>query len=127
MISSSRFKKFIATLLFMLPIMTPVAASAFEPLGPGCEGAPSSAVCADPGIGSNPVNETLITAINLLSIVGGIIAVIIIIIAGINMTLSSGDSGKVTSSRNSIIYALVGAVVIVLARSIVIFVITKVG
>ena len=69
---------------------------------------------------------TLTRVANILAVVTGVIAVIIIVVAGITMTLSNGDSGKVQSSRNAIIYATVGLVVVALARSIVIFVINRV-
>ncbi len=67
------------------------------------------------------------TVADVLAIVAGIIAVIVMIVAGITMTLSSGDSAKVQSSRNAIIYTVVGVTVIVLARGVVIFVVNQTG
>lgn len=132
-------KRFIAQLTFMMTVLfsasflllAPVSAQ-FDPLEKPCEGV-TSEVCTEndkgksgtsPLVGSNGV---LITVSNILAIVGGIIAVIIIIVAGIGMILSGGDSGKVSKSRNTIIYAAVGIIVIVISRSIVLFIINRIG
>jgi hypothetical protein len=73
------------------------------------------------------VNSLLVTIINVFSLVVGIIAVIMIIIGGIRFILSGGDSANVTSARNTILYAIVGLVVVALAQVIVHFVLTKVA
>ena len=62
-----------------------------------------------------------------LSLIIGVIAILIIIIAGIKMTISSGDSGKVKAARDQIIYAAVGLIVAVLAQGIVRFVLNRIG
>jgi len=74
----------------------------------------------------NQLGETIRKGINFLSIVIGIIAVIMIIIGGFRFIVSNGDSGKITSARNTIIYALVGLILAALAQIIVKFVLTKV-
>lgn len=56
-----------------------------------------------------------------LGILGGI-AIIVIIVAGLMYTISSGDSGKVAAAKNTIIYAVVGLVVAMLAVVIISFV-----
>lgn len=71
---------------------------------------------------TNPIygpDGVLTRAINIISIVVGIVSVIVIIIAGIRMSLSQGDSNKIASSRSQIIYAVIGIVVAVLAQSVV--------
>lgn len=102
----------------------------FEPITESCDGINDSSVCDDLGGNSN-INkgESSIfnTIANILAIAGGIIAVIVIIIAGITMIISGGDPQKVSSSRNAIIYAAIGLIVIVLARSLVFFVINLIG
>ena len=71
--------------------------------------------------------ETVIeTVLNILSIFVGIAAVIMIIIAGFRYITSNGDSGAITSSRNTIIYAIVGIIVVALSQTIVRFVINRV-
>ena len=62
---------------------------------------------------------------NIIAIIVGVAAVIIIVIAGIQYMLSTGDPGKVSRAKDAIIYAVVGLVVVVLARTLVAFVIGK--
>ena len=56
---------------------------------------------------------------NVVLIWTGIIAVVMIIIGGINFMVSTGDLGKVRQAKNTIVYALVGLVITVLAAAIV--------
>lgn len=72
------------------------------------------------------IEDTIETVINIISILVGIAAVIMIIIAGFQYITSGGDSGKVSSAKNSIIYAIVGLVVVALAQSIVKFVLNRI-
>jgi hypothetical protein len=84
----------------------------------------------DPDTGTNPLYgpEGIITrAANGLSLAAGIIAILVIIVAGVKMSLSTGDSGKIKSSRDSIIYASVGLMVAILAQAIVRFVLNRIG
>jgi len=70
------------------------------------------------------LNNVIKNIINILSIVIGIIAVIMIIINGLRFITSGGDSQKVASARNGIIYALVGLLFVALAQIIVKFVLS---
>lgn len=63
--------------------------------------------------------------INLLLFIIGAIAVIMIIIGGIKYTTSNGDQAQVTSAKNTILYAIVGLVVAIMAYAIVNFVVDK--
>ena len=62
------------------------------------------------------------TIVNVLLFIIGAIAVIMLIIGGIRYVVSGGDSGAVTSAKNTILYAVVGIVVALLAYAIVNFV-----
>lgn len=64
--------------------------------------------------------------VNLLLYVLGVIAVIVIIVGGIKFTTSDGDAGKIKGARETILYAVVGLVVAILAWSIVNFVVLKI-
>ena len=79
-----------------------------------------SEVCK--GTGENALFGLIQKIINLLLIVIGIIAVIMIIIGGIKYTTSNGDQAQVTSAKNTILYAVVGLVVAIMAYAIVNFV-----
>ncbi len=79
-------------------------------------------VCNDANASSsNPVYGILKSVLNILSYAIGIIAVIVIIIAGLRLILSGGDPQTLNSARNAIIYAAIGIVVAALAQSIVVF------
>ena len=64
--------------------------------------------------------------VNLALWVAGIIAVIVVIIAGINYSLSSGDPAKTASAKNTILYAVIGLVIIANAIAITGYIIGKV-
>jgi hypothetical protein len=90
--------------------------------------AAGSGVCQDAGSPStkNPIISTLKIAINLVSYVIGIAAVIMIIVAGLRMVLSNGDSQTISSARNAIIYALAGILIAVCAQGLVLFVLDRI-
>lgn len=58
-------------------------------------------------------------AVNLFSIIVGILSVIMIIYAGLRYITSGGESGGVTSAKNTLIYAIIGLIIVVLAQLIV--------
>ena len=57
----------------------------------------------------------------LLFIIGAV-AVIMLVIGGIRYTISGGDQAQVTSAKNTILYAIVGIIVAILAYAIIGFV-----
>ncbi len=63
--------------------------------------------------------------VNVLLFIIGAISVIMLIIGGIRYTISAGDSGNVTAAKNTILYAIVGLVIAILAFAIVNFVLGK--
>ena len=71
------------------------------------------------------VNDTIATVLNLLSVAVGIIAVIMIIMGGLRYILSSGSQEKVTSAKNTLLYAVIGLIIVALAQIIVQFVLNK--
>ena len=69
------------------------------------------------------LGDTVQTVINVLLFIIGAVAVIMIIIGGIKYTISNGDSSQITSAKNTILYAVIGLVVALLAYAIVNFVV----
>ncbi len=55
------------------------------------------------------------TITNVLLFLIGAIAVIMLIIGGIRYTVSGGDSTAITAAKNTILYAIIGIVVAILA------------
>lgn len=75
----------------------------------------------------NPVISIIKAAINVLSFIIGIAAVITIVVSGIRMIVSGGDSNAVASARTGLLYALIGIAVVILAQTLVVFVLDKVS
>ena len=75
--------------------------------------------------GEDSVNRVITSVINIFSVIVGIVAVIMIIIGGFRYIVSGGDSGNVTNAKNTILYALIGLVIVALAQFIVRFVLGK--
>ena len=116
----------------LLTLLLPAATSAvnlFTGSTQPCSGAASSStVCQDvQNAGTtNPIINGLSIAINIVSILIGIAAVIVIIISGMRLGLSGGDPNAVKTARNGIIYSLVGVAIAAAAQIIVIFVLNKI-
>lgn len=71
------------------------------------------------------INNIVKTIVNLLSAVVGIIAVIMIIVGGFRYITSGGNDTSVTAAKNTILYAIIGLVVVALAQIIVRFTLSK--
>jgi hypothetical protein len=63
------------------------------------------------------------TITNVLLFIIGAISVIMIIVGGLRYVVSGGDASKVSAAKNTILYAVVGIVVAILAYAIINFVI----
>lgn len=59
------------------------------------------------------------TVINTMLFIVGILAVIMIIYAGIRYTTAHGDKSQVESAKNTLTYAIVGLVVAIIAFALV--------
>ena len=90
-----------------------------NPSGPGCDG-------TDKGPTAQSIADGIVgTIIDIFSWVVGVVSVIMVIFGGFRYITSGGDSGKITSAKNTIVYALVGLVIVALAQVIVLFVYGK--
>lgn len=65
------------------------------------------------------------TITNVLLFILGAISVIMIIVGGLRYVISGGNSTAVTAAKNTILYAIVGVIVALLAYAIVNFVLTS--
>jgi len=77
------------------------------------------------GTGNVDINKVLKGVLNLLSVIAGIAAVIMIVISGMKYITSGGESQAVTNAKRSLIYAIVGLIVVALAQIIVHFVLAN--
>ncbi len=76
---------------------------------------------------SQRITNLIKNIIDLISIVVGVICVIVIIIGGFRFITSAGDSNGITSARNTIIYAIVGLIIVAFAQFIVKLVLSKIS
>jgi lysylphosphatidylglycerol synthetase-like protein (DUF2156 family) len=74
---------------------------------------------------TDTANNLVKIIINIISVVVGIIAVIMIIYAGFRYVTSGGKDDAVKGAKNTILYAIIGLVVVALAQIIVHFVLAK--
>lgn len=117
----------------MVPAVT-LAATDASIKGSLCKGADSLQIsdtandsdCATLQGGSNDgLNDLIAKIINIISVIVAVVAVVMIIFGGFKYITSGGDSGNVTGAKNTILYAIIGLVVVALAQFIVKFVLTK--
>lgn len=67
--------------------------------------------------------EIMKNIINTVLVVLGMVAVVMIVIGGIRYTTSNGEASQIQSAKNTVLYAVVGLIVAILAFAIVNFVI----
>ena len=127
-------KIIVAVVLPLLSIIFPMATFAANNTDDPCKKDVCNSSCKVPqavkdaaGCSSNVTADPLPTVIQkiLNAIIGvlGIVAVIFIIVGGVNYMTSAGDSAKAKKAKDTILYAVIGLVVCVLAFAIVNFVI----
>lgn len=110
---------------------TPAQAALFDAAkGEACKGAnldSANATCDEgkDASGQTALDRGVKTAVNILTAIVGIAAVIMIIINGLRFITANGDSGSISSARTGIIYALVGLVVAAMAQIIVRFILNR--
>ena len=63
---------------------------------------------------------------NTVLLIVGLISVIMLVYGGLRYILSGGDSKKVTDAKNTILYAIIGLIISMLAYAIVHFVLNSV-
>ena len=126
-----------ATLALTVPLLVAVpvfAQDAQEQINNGlCTGAnleftdtPTAGNC-DAGDATEKLNNLVRTIVNLLSAIVGIVAVIMIIVGGLRYITSGGNDASVTGAKNTILYAIIGLIIVALAQLIVRFTLSKVA
>ncbi len=133
MINSTRLKKYVMTVAATFAVVlgvaafvpgTALAAGPLDPaIGAVCEGVnKSGSNCQE---GSDDLTQVMRTVLTIMSIVAGTLAVIMIVFSGMRYVTSGGDSNGVAAAKRTLIYAIVGLVVVALAQFIVQFVLAK--
>lgn len=134
----------ITTIMLAVPVLVPatVAYAATTPAA-GCDSGVTSGIaqgvngaiaatdpnkgvdCQTTGADGSTITKVAKTAVNLFSIIVGAVAVIMIIYGGFRYITSGGDSGNVGNAKNTLIYAIVGLIIVALAQIIVQFVLSQ--
>lgn len=89
-----------------------------------CEGIGATSAgsgCAQPA-GQKTIPEIAALIIDIFSWIVGVAAVIFIIYAGFRYVTSGGDSNQIKGAKDTMLYAMIGLVVVALAQIIVNFV-----
>lgn len=104
-------------------VFTPnlVGAVSMADIYDGCTGASDSTICSHK---NDNIKTFIKTGVNILLYILGAVSVIMIIVSGIYYTVSGGDPSATTKAKNTLLYAVVGLVVAVMAYAIVNFVLT---
>ncbi len=115
-----------------LPLAAPAVVFAQTDISTGlCAGSnldanQTNGCTVDTATANNKINSILKLVINIFSLIVGVVAVIMIIVGGLRYITSGGESSNVSTAKNTIIYAIVGLVIVALAQFIVHFVLGKV-
>jgi hypothetical protein len=115
----------------MCLMAAPLSAKAFDPVdGAGCNQpqTKTSAACSAKGQTADPIsgpNGILIHATHIVAYIAGAAAIVLLIIGGIRYITSGGDPSNVKSAKDTVVYALIGLAVIVLADALVTFIVGR--
>jgi len=119
----------LAVSIALMPMLSPVAVHALDINRFVCLGVTlgDSERCGEQvdGEAENTITSLAQDIIDVLSLIVGIVSVIMIIIGGLRYITSGGDSQNVTNAKNTILYAIVGLVIVLFAQTIVRFVVGR--
>jgi hypothetical protein len=122
---------FIASLALSLGLASPAFAQSSNIEGGLCTGAnlqftdnPTDECSSSDA--TTKLSNLVHTIVNLLSAIVGIVAVIMIIVGGLRYITSGGNDTSVTSAKNTILYAIIGLIIVALAQVLVRFTLNKI-
>lgn len=98
------------------------AASAIDLFG-DCSGNSGTKVCNAGG--KDSAKDIIANIIGAILWIVGALAVLMIIISGLKYVTSNGDSNKIQSAKNTLLYSIVGLVVAIFGQAIVFFVVNQ--
>jgi hypothetical protein len=118
--------------MLLFPALVPVTVGAATELQTNICGAadnPTSITASggdcSGGSSEESINGIVKFVINTFSVIVGIIAVVMIIVGGVKYITSGGASDKVTSAKNTILFAIIGLVIVAIAQILVKYVLAK--
>jgi len=121
-----RISLMLATLLMGFGLLAPVTVGAAttqtDAKNKVCEGIGG---CTTPA-GEKGIDDIVSLVVNILSTIVAVAAVLVIVFAGFRYVIAMGDSSKIASAKDTILFAIVGLIVAAMAQVIVRFVLNKV-
>ncbi len=139
----TKIKRFIfitaTTLMVAVPGVLPLGIAAAAPncnatgsnIAAGATGAlttttnPTSITCGGTDTSTGSVGTIANNIVTIFSYIVGAVSIIMIIYGGFRYVTSGGDQNAVGSAKNTLIYAIVGLVIVALAQLIVHFVLNQ--
>lgn len=129
----NRILAYLIAPVFLALVLLPARTYGQNFLFPACDSTTQgSAVCQeqrkDQTHTSNSLygkNGVITKAVRIYSIVTGIAAVFIMILAGIKLVMASGDPANVKSAKDTILFAFIGLIIAALGGAIVQFVLIR--
>lgn len=109
-----------------MPALQPVDVHAQANVNQGIRGGLDDATPSEEQRGLFTGRNIFQTVVNTLLFIIGAVSVIMLIFGGFRYVTSGGDSNAVTSAKNTILYAVIGLVVALLAWGVLDFVITSI-
>ncbi|MDQ3123969.1 MAG: pilin [bacterium] len=112
-------------LTFAFPAVT--LAAEFNPFDKVCDDETRDAAVCNANK-DNPISGQggiILRIVNILSFVVGVATVIMVVLGGLKYVNSGGDANATSSAKNTILYAIIGAVVFILSRAIIEFVLNR--
>lgn len=121
-------KKLVFLIALLAGLALPAVAGAqYDPFGDACEGQSDATVCQSRS-GDDPIagrGGVIMRVVRIFSFVVGAATVIMVMFSGMKFITAGGDSTKIATARDTLLYALVGAVVFVFCELIIRFVISR--
>lgn len=121
-------KKLTLTTALILGMFMPLGYATTHALSPAqdaCDGITAAGGQCNASSGTDGFNKIIALVINVLSMIVGAVAVIMLIIGGFRYIMSNGDSNGTAAAKNTIMYAIIGLVIVLFAQLIVAFVFDK--
>lgn len=109
-------------IVFVVPASEVFAGSSKQDVCSGVNAVAGGTGCTG---GGADINRIIGVILNVMSVVIGIIAVVMIMVSGYKYITAGGDSGNITSAKHTLVYAVIGLIIVALAQVIVQFVLDK--
>lgn len=130
-----KIKLFILSLVTLLgfsftatPLFLRAGALSVDPatnINCGASGDFSESCDTAPDATDTTVTDTVQDAIRLFQVAVGLIAVVMIIFGGLKYITSGGNDNSVKAAKNTLLYAVIGLIIVLIAESLVRFVLTR--